>query len=250
MTVRGFFDKWNGRGIDWDNWYGFQCMDLYHQYDKECIGSKNYPAPAAKDVWNKYDSNFYTRIANTPTNIPQLGDIIIWGTVVGPYGHIAVFWAGDVINFTSFDQNWPVGSLSHFQVHSYKGVLGWLRPKQLPKDVIIPVTEPAPVSNPTPQETPEAVTSPSESPADTPADIPPSDIPQDIPTNGSDTPAIVVESGPGDISVADTIDSTTGGSDMGVGSPTNNEKVVVEDKPNALVQLISLILKKLWRWFN
>ena len=115
-------------------------MDLYHQYDKECIGSKNYPAPAAKDVWNKYDSNFYTRIVNTPTNIPQEGDVIIWGTVIGPYGHIAVFYAGDVINFTSFDQNFPINSKCHFQVHSYKGVLGWLRPYQLPKDVIIPVT--------------------------------------------------------------------------------------------------------------
>src|SRR3990172_7423555 len=161
MTVRGFFDKYNGKGIDYDGWYGFQCMDLYHQYDKKCIGRKNYPAPAAKDVWNKYDSNFYTRISNTPTNIPQEGDVIIWGTVIGPYGHIAVFYAGDVINFTSFDQNFPINSKCHFQVHSYKGVLGWLRPKQLPKDVIISVTGPETTTSEIPQTPPsEAVIEP------------------------------------------------------------------------------------------
>lgn len=166
MTVQQFFNKWNGKGIDYDGWYGFQCMDLYHQYDKECIGSKNYPAPAAKDVWNKYDSSFYKRISNTPTNIPQEGDVIIWGTLIGPYGHIAVFYAGDVINFTSFDQNFPINSKCHFQVHSYKGVLGWLRPNQLPKDVIIPVTGPETTTSETSPAPPEAVV---ETPLETPA---------------------------------------------------------------------------------
>ena len=213
MTVRGFFDKWNGRGIDWDNWYGFQCMDLYHQYDKECIGSKNYPAPAAKDVWNKYDNNFYTRIPNTPTNIPQEGDVIIWGTLIGPYGHIAVFYAGDVINFTSFDQNFPINSKCHFQVHSYKGVLGWLRPKQLPKDVIIPVTGPETTTSEPPQTPPsEAVIEPQIEPTpevtavETPAggeEVQPS-VPDDTSggsdSNGSgDTPTVILRDSPPDV---------------------------------------------------
>ena len=208
MTVKGFFDKWNGKGIDYDGWYGFQCMDLYHQYDKECIGSKNYPAPAAKDVWNKYDSNFYTRIPNTPTNIPQEGDVIIWGTAIGPYGHIAVFYAGDVINFTSFDQNFPINSKCHFQVHSYKGVLGWLRPKQLPKDVIIPITGPETTTSETPPAPPKAII---ETPPETPASKEPAgseEVQPGIPvdpiggsdSNGSgDTPAVILRDSPSDI---------------------------------------------------
>ena len=212
MTVRGFFDKYNGKGIDYDGWYGFQCMDLYHQYDKECIGSKNYPAPAAKDVWNKYDFNFYKRISNTPTNIPQEGDVIIWGTTIGPYGHIAVFYACDVINFTSFDQNFPINSKCHFQVHSYKGVLGWLRPKQLPKDVIIPVTGPETTTSEIPQTPPsEAVIEPTPTPettaVETPAggeEVQPS-VPDDTSgwsdSNGSgDTPTVILRDSPPDIS--------------------------------------------------
>ena len=122
--------------------------------------------------------------------------------------------------------------------------------KKVDESVIIPVTEPAPVSNTTPQETPEIVTSPPEPPADTPTDIPPDNTTESIPTNGSNTPNIVVESDPGDVPVGDSTDPTTGGPYTGTGSPTNNEKVVVEDKPNALVQLISLILKKLFFWFR
>ena len=229
MTVRGFFDKYNGKGIDYDNWYGFQCMDLYHQFDKECIGSKNYPAPAAKDVWNKYDSNFYTRISNTPTNIPQEGDVIIWGTIIGPYGHIAVFYAGDVINFTSFDQNFPINSKCHFQVHSYKGVLGWLRPKQLPKDVIIPVTGPETTTSEIPPAPPEAV-----------VETPPEVTAPEEPTGGEEVqPSILVD--------------TTGGSDSNGSSSNNILERPAEpsiDKPNLSVSrldiFISQTLKKVW----
>jgi len=229
MTVRGFFDKWNGKGCDYDGWYGFQCMDLYHQYDKECIGSKNYPAPAAKDVWNKYDSNFYTRISNTPTNIPQEGDVIIWGTIIGPYGHIAVFYAGDVINFTSFDQNFPINSKCHFQVHSYKGVLGWLRPKQLPKDVIIPVTGQETTTSEIPPAPPEAV-----------VETPPEVTAPEEPTGGEEVqPSILVD--------------TTGGSDSNGSSSNNILERPAEpsiDKPNLSVSrldiFISQTLKKVW----
>ena len=233
MTVRGFFDKWNGRGIDWDNWYGFQCMDLYHQYDKECIGSKNYPAPAAKDVWNKYDNNFYTRIPNTPTNIPQEGDVIIWGTIIGPYGHIAVFYAGDVINFTSFDQNFPINSKCHFQVHSYKGVLGWLRPKQLPKDVIIPVTGPETTTSEPPQTPPsEAVIIPEVASKITISEIP----------AGGETP---VEDIQDNIPVGGSVNNR-GASDDVLVEPRNDTNLGSRSSITRLDIFISQTLKKIW----
>lgn len=129
MTVQQFFDQWNGRGVDFDKYYGFQCMDLAQQYNKDVVGGSFLSGAAAKDVWNTYPQDKYTRISNTPTGVPVKGDIIIWGTGVGPYGHIAVFSSGDVNQFTSFDQNWPVNSLCHYQQHNYNGVLGWLHPK-------------------------------------------------------------------------------------------------------------------------
>ena len=127
MTYSDFKNKYNGKGIDFDGWYGYQCMDLAHQYATEVVGIDFAPAPAAKDVW-KQNPMGYEKIPNTPTGVPQQGDIIVWNEEVGPYGHIAIFDNGDVNKFQSFDQNWPTGSLCHIQDHSYKGVAGWFRP--------------------------------------------------------------------------------------------------------------------------
>jgi hypothetical protein len=41
------------------------------------------------------------------------------------------------ISFTSFDQNWPLNSLCHFQNHNYTGVLGWLHPKSIQDSAVI-----------------------------------------------------------------------------------------------------------------
>lgn len=131
MTIQQFFDKYNNKGIDFDNYYGFQCMDLAHQYAVEVVGFDFAPAPAAKDVWNQNPKG-YIKIKNTPDGVPVRGDIIIWGTAVGPFGHIAIFDHGDSNSFVSFDQNWPINSLCHFQNHNYTGVLGWLHPKSTP----------------------------------------------------------------------------------------------------------------------
>lgn len=128
MTYNQFKTIWLGKGIDFDGSYGYQCMDLAHKYAVEVNGKDFPPAPAAKDVWN-LNIPGYDKISNTPTGVPQQGDIVVWGKDVGPYGHIAIFDNGDINSFESFDQNWPVGSLCHIQKHNYKGVLGWLRLK-------------------------------------------------------------------------------------------------------------------------
>lgn len=132
MTYDEFFKKYNGRPIDFDGYYGNQCMDLYRQYVKEVIECPQSPGVnGAKDVWNTYLPNYFDRIPNTPDGVPQKGDIVIWGVGVGPYGHIAIFDSGDANSFKSFDQNWPVGTYCHLQQHNYNNVLGWLRKKAI-----------------------------------------------------------------------------------------------------------------------
>ena len=131
MTFSEFLTKYNGKGIDDDGYYGYQCMDLAHRYAKEVVGKDFAPAPAAKDVWNQTIDG-YDKIPNTPDGVPSKGDIIIWGVGIGPYGHIAIFDHGDVSFFTSFDQNWPLNSLCHYQNHNYTGVLGWFHPQNIP----------------------------------------------------------------------------------------------------------------------
>ena len=136
MTFQDFINKWNGKGIDFDGYYGDQCMDLMHQYCVEVLGlvdGRILAAPSAKDVYLNFNNVLghenFDKIDNTPTGVPQNGDIMFWGTGIGPYGHVAVFVEGDSNKFRSFDQNFPTDSKCHIQEHTYKGVLGWLRGK-------------------------------------------------------------------------------------------------------------------------
>lgn len=130
MTPDQFFGKYDGKGIDFDGYYGFQCLDLYRQFVKEVLEvPQSPPVNGAKDVWNTYLPEYYDRILNTIEAVPIKGDIIIWGVGVGPYGHIAICKDGTQTELTSFDQNWPVGSLCHFQKHNFSNIIGWLRKK-------------------------------------------------------------------------------------------------------------------------
>lgn len=135
MTFDDFIKKYDGQGIDFDGSYGFQCVDLYRQYCKESLGfPQSPPVEGAKDIWNTYLKDKFTATENTPTGIPTKGDIIIWGTGLGKYGHVSVFIDGTASKFNSFDQNYPTGSKCHIQSHTYKGVLGWLTPV-IPKPI-------------------------------------------------------------------------------------------------------------------
>jgi len=129
MTIEEFVEKYNGKGIDFDGYYGDQCMDLYRQYLKEVLEvPQTPPVVGAKDIWYQPTPENFERVENTPNAVPSLGDIIIWGTVLGTFGHVAIFLEGNVNRFKSFDQNFPIGSKCHIQEHNYRGVLGWLKP--------------------------------------------------------------------------------------------------------------------------
>lgn len=135
MILQDFINKWTGQGCDFDHFYGFQCKDIANQYAQD-VNGKNLPAGNAIDMAKPVDG--YDWIVNTPTGIPQSGDIIVWGKGVGAYGHIAIFIDGNANTFRSFDQNWPVGSLCHIQEHNYNNVLGWLHFKNTPAPEVLP----------------------------------------------------------------------------------------------------------------
>lgn len=127
MNIQEFFNKWTGKYCEVAGSPGAtnQCVDLANAYIRDVLGlpiiewtnAIDFPAK----VGDKYDY-----IKNTPDNVPQEGDIIIWGKTPG---HIAIFIEGNVNTFKSFDQNYPVGSPCHVQGHTYANVLGWLRAK-------------------------------------------------------------------------------------------------------------------------
>lgn len=127
-----FITKWTGNPIDYDGIYPNQCMDLMHFYLEEVLGFTQkslLAAPSASQAYINYSGSEFEKINNSLINYPKKGDILFFGTKIGPYGHVCIVYSANVMNFKSFDANWPVGSLPHIQDHNYSGVLGWLRVK-------------------------------------------------------------------------------------------------------------------------
>ncbi|HXM57949.1 MAG TPA: CHAP domain-containing protein [Candidatus Dormibacteraeota bacterium] len=129
MELQEFIAANDGRCLDVD---GFppdqpcQCVDV----TKAWMQARGH-APIIGNAVNWWDRSpeGYEKIANGPTNSPSPGDIVVWGLAIGPFGHVAVAVEGDADRFTSFDQNWPLGSSCHRQGHNYNGVLGWFHEK-------------------------------------------------------------------------------------------------------------------------
>ena len=130
MNFGDFIIKYSGQPVDTDGAYGYQCMDLMHKFKYDVLNLLDptlLQAPAAKYVYLNFRAEwgtYFEKIPNTPTGVPKAGDIVLWN---GIDGHVAIFVNGNVMDFISFDQNFPVGSLPHTQYHNYYNVLGWLR---------------------------------------------------------------------------------------------------------------------------
>jgi len=133
MTPQEFFTKYDSKKIDFDGTYGAQCMDLMNQFVVEVFGdtSGQLRASTAYQSWLKGGAD-YERFTYKQGMSPQEGDIIYWSDqYVKGTGHVAI--ATNKANqsvFTSFDQNWGIGTPCHYQEHTYNGVVGWLRWKK------------------------------------------------------------------------------------------------------------------------
>lgn len=136
LTFDQFIAKYDGKYIDFDGKYGYQCVDLMRQYLKEVLGMSAYtavpPVTGAKDIYSKANDKYFDKIPNGKLNFPLRGDIVVWHPylgVIGWAGHVAVNITGAQMNLISFDQNFKI-TACHRQLHDYKGVTGWLRPRK------------------------------------------------------------------------------------------------------------------------
>lgn len=132
MILAEFIKKYEGKYLDWDGNYGNQCTDLYRYYVKEVLGyPQSAPVSGAADIWTSYPEAYYDKIANTPTNQPVPGDIVIWTRRYGPYGHVAIVSSATADRFVCFSQNDPTGSPSILKEYRYANIYGWLHPKEI-----------------------------------------------------------------------------------------------------------------------
>lgn len=132
MNYQEFINEYNGKSFDYDRVAGVQCVDLAKMYLDKVFGIKPGSWGNAKDYFENFNNlslkNSFTRIANTPSFVPKKGDIVVWGTGVGKYGHIAIATGeGNTHQFYSYDLNWGSKNV-HKVLHNYKGFLGVLRP--------------------------------------------------------------------------------------------------------------------------
>lgn len=137
MTFNEFYQGVNGKSLDYDGLYGYQCVDLVKVYLDWCFNIKPGAWGNAKDYWNNLNKsgmadNFY-QVPNTRDLVVERGDIVVWGAMSGnPYGHVAIGLSGDINHFTSLDQNWGSNYVREIY-HNYDGVLGVLRVKDKAK---------------------------------------------------------------------------------------------------------------------
>jgi hypothetical protein len=142
QDVQNFINEWMNRKLDTDGYPSynkFQCVDVIRKYQTDVIKMPLVGGNAI-DYWYHYpcdqtlQQNF-TRIANSWTFVPKLGDIVIFaGTSGNPYGHIGICSsAADVFWMTVFEQNDPNYSPCHYKAYNYISpkCLGVLRPKAL-----------------------------------------------------------------------------------------------------------------------
>ena len=135
MTLEEFVKKYKGKKVDFDNAYGAQCVDLFRQYTKECLGIKEHTGPCAtsggaKDLFLDYskmpiEKKYFIR--STQKNwIP--GDVLIWDrTEKNQYGHVAIFLAKLGNSFLVFEQNGITQAGAEIQVRTRDNLLGYLR---------------------------------------------------------------------------------------------------------------------------
>lgn len=93
----------------------------------------------AKYIWTQATDltrQYFDLIPNTPTAVPQKGDMVIFdGSNANVAGHVSIAnGVGDTKSFQSFDQNWAYQQRPTVITHNYDNpkVLGWLRVKVQP----------------------------------------------------------------------------------------------------------------------
>ncbi|MCI8309121.1 MAG: CHAP domain-containing protein [Clostridia bacterium] len=138
MNYEEFIKKYNGKATDYDGGYGVQCVDLIKLYLDKVFNIKIGAIGNAEAYYRRYNEipdlrNNFTRIAYSKGFNFQKGDIVVWGTGLSQYGHIAIATGeGNSFYFYSYDQNWN-GKEMRKTNHSYTYLSGILRPKDQSK---------------------------------------------------------------------------------------------------------------------
>lgn len=139
MALQDFINANSGHALDYDGYYGAQCVDLVNFWART-LGSGPFSGPTAL---NLVAPAGWRWVANSPSGVPPEGAVVKYN--FAPAGHVSIARAGGNTNsFPSFDQNWNGHHYCEPVTHDYAHVLGWWV-----KDN--PTPNPAPVATAYPQ---------------------------------------------------------------------------------------------------
>lgn len=129
--------------FDYDGWYGFQCFDIVNSYWSYVVGG-SLAGVGAKDIPFANDfTGKATVYKNTPSFLPQAGDIVVWGASLnGGFGHTAIVTSANLEKFVVVEQNWLSGGWTDGiekggtgwekttqRTHTYSSDMWFIRPK-------------------------------------------------------------------------------------------------------------------------
>ena len=120
--------------MDYDNWYGAQCVDLYDFYTTGFVGGQAIMVNNAEDIWYSHDANVYTQIDRA--QIPHMGDVAVWGRgTYTPGSHVGIIIGdnGDGTVKTLSNNATSAGNKGNSAIVniSKAALLGYLRPNRL-----------------------------------------------------------------------------------------------------------------------
>lgn len=149
ISVQQFAENNDGRSIDFDHYYGAQCVDLFNKYNEDVIGGPWIGTPVtggARDLWEVSSSARDNSFRKMPSDTKlQTGDVLVYGEPHGRYvedgrqkfyGHVAIFiGSGRIIQ-----QNARRAQVTTIDPVFTSGLLGILRPAKFlnqsaPQDV-------------------------------------------------------------------------------------------------------------------
>lgn len=132
MTLNEFLKKYRvGKSYGYNGTYVGECVSLVKCYIKEVLGVTPKSIGNAKDYWSKRGSSYikgmFTPIANTPSFIPQRGDVFVRSS--GTYGHIGIVLEATADYFYTVEQNYNGCRVVKNIKHTDWKNINFLRPK-------------------------------------------------------------------------------------------------------------------------
>lgn len=126
-----FVASYNGKSVDYDGMYGYQCVDLFNFFNRDVVGGGFIGVSYAYQLWSASASyNSYNHIAASQP--AAKGDVAVYSSALsgsGGAGHVAIVLGDAGGSISVLHQNWG-GAYAHTQTISKNNLLGYLRPKR------------------------------------------------------------------------------------------------------------------------